>query len=120
MKFKVFDKERGRFLSDTCTEYNKLAEGFSQSSLEFFPILTIQGVEIVVDSDIFEFNHYLHNGEVLRGMFTFNQDELRYEINIFNNEYLVCAYYDPSKISNIKVIGNVQQNPELCPFDEVS
>ena len=128
MKFKVWCHDRDEWekdlvlISQTGGQYHfsnlNILTPVKEDFHTVFPILNVKGLEIVVDSDIFEFNHYLYSEEILKGMLAFNKDELRYEINVFNNDYLTCVYYDPDKISNIKVIGNIQQNPELLPFED--
>jgi hypothetical protein len=62
----------------------------------------------------FDFLEELHNTIKLCGIFTFNIDELRYEINLDEKVYeYSCLSYNDTFMSNFKVIGTIQENPEL-------
>lgn len=75
------------------------------------------------DCDIVQFKYiipYSYNtmeekSIVLNGVFTFNTNELRYEINVYSKEYpeYTCLYYDSCLMSDFNIIGNVYDTPEL-------
>ena len=79
--------------------------------------IKINGLEIRPNIDIVSFtfydNHY--NGDDVKykndlyGIITFCNDELRYEIDIYNkdNKKYVCLSYDNNTMSNFKIIGNI-------------
>ena len=46
----------------------------------------------------------------LKGSFEYNKDELRYEINIYDDNDFICLWYDIEKMLNIKIIDTIQDN----------
>lgn len=46
----------------------------------------------------------------LKGSFEFNEEDLRYEINIYGESDYVCIWYDPVNMSNLKIIDTIQEN----------
>ena len=74
------------------------------------------GKEIYANSDIFKFKYLkeLHNPIDLTGIFTFNHDDLRYEIDIIGNKEYTCLCYVGNGIFyDFEIIGTKQENPEL-------
>lgn len=47
------------------------------------------------------------------GVFGFNKDELRAEIDIYNNPHMPCLWYLVDDMSDFEIIGNIKENPEL-------
>lgn len=73
------------------------------------------GVEIY-ESDIFTFDYLKELDNIIKliGSFVWNDDELRYEIDIYNNEEYVCLSYIGNGIMrNYQVIGNIYENSDL-------
>lgn len=65
----------------------------------------------------FDFVKELNNSISLFGSFDWNNDELRYEINIHKLEEYVClSYCGNGVMRNFEVIGNVFETPELFNF----
>ena len=58
-------------------------------------------------------NFYLDKYLELKGYFKWNKQELRYEINILNNDTYIKLYYNSSIMSNFETIGNIYQNQKL-------
>jgi len=73
---------------------------------------TPENNKIYADCSIVEFE-YGNIKNKLIGVFTFNIDELRYEIDIYNNTSYSCLNYDFEDMQNFKVIGTLQQNKHL-------
>jgi len=72
--------------------------------------------DIYADSDIFKFKYLeeLHKPVELIGSFTFNEDDLRYEIDIYNHDrYIVLNYIGNGLFYDFEIIGTIQENPEL-------
>ena len=75
----------------------------------------IEDNKIYADSSIVEFDFLeeLHKTIKLRGFFTWNDIELRYEIDMHASyNPFVCLYYNDVRMSNFKVVGTLQENPE--------
>ena len=135
MKFKIWDKKENE-MKELCSM------SFSYGDLNTIEINDIDGCEcdyelrsysnndciilkdtglrnywssIIFESDVVKFklktglNQYLE----LKGYFKWNKQELRYEINILNNDTYIKLYYNSSTMSNFETIGNIYQNPEL-------
>jgi len=73
----------------------------------------IEDKEIYADSSIVEFSHTAWEAKRLIGSFEYNPDELRYEINIYNDDKAICLNYNYETMSKFKIIGTLQENPEL-------
>jgi len=75
----------------------------------------ISDKKIYADCSVFEFEFTERNNKKFSytGWFEFNYEDLRYEINILNNSKAVCLWYDNGRIDNLKIIGTLQENPEL-------
>lgn len=74
--------------------------------------------EIYSDFDIFTFDFMkeLHNTIKLIGVFTFNEEDLTYEIDVYSKEhpeYTCLCYVGNGIFSNFEIIGNKFENPEL-------
>jgi len=54
----------------------------------------------------FDFQHMAIN-ENLKGWLEYNEDELRWEINILNNSYYTCLSFNNNKMKNFEIIGNI-------------
>lgn len=66
--------------------------------------------KIYADSSIVEFDLIgTEKDKKLRGYFTFNNQELIFDIFTYEGNYNLLMY----DIRNLKVIGNLQENPEL-------
>ena len=108
-----FDFLHGKVLVDISGsyewhEYKTLNQNVGKEDIDSNPIYA--------DSSIVEFEYLeeLHKSVTLVGVFTWNDDELRYEIDIPEKlDPYVCLSYDSVKMSNFKVIGTVERNPEL-------
>ena len=74
------------------------------------------GEDIYTDCDIFKFKYMeqLHKPVELIGIMIWNDSELRYEIEVFNNShYCVLSYLDNGTFYDFEIIGNKFENPEL-------
>ena len=74
------------------------------------------GRKIYANSEIvkFKFSQELNKFTELIGVFSYQEEELRYEIEIFNNPYYLClSYMSNGQMYDFEVIGTVEQNPEL-------
>ncbi len=75
--------------------------------------------EIYSDVHIFKFKlktlERLNIFIELVGVFTFNDIELRYEIDIYSPEhnYVCLSYVSTGQMYDFEIIGTVQENPEL-------
>jgi hypothetical protein len=81
-----------------------------------FESVEIEGQNFFVNSDIFTFDFLedLYKSITLTGSFYFNDEDLCYEINIYNNERYVCLHYVGNGVfSNFQKIGTIQENSEL-------
>ena len=77
----------------------------------------INNKKIYADSSIVEFEIYIVNTDytedveyTLNGVFTYNYDELRYEIVILNDDKFICLNYDTEVQRNFKIIDTIQEN----------
>ncbi len=124
-----WDKSFKRFLSKTC---GVLSDGsiaiFKEGHLSCIlyegevtaykstGLMATNNKMVYADSSIveFEFLEELHKPVTLRGVFTWSDSELRYEIDI-DDSYApyVCLSYDYVRMSKFKVIGTLQENPEM-------
>ena len=87
-----------------------------QVYLQYTGLTDKNGKEIYANSDIFKFKYLkeLHNPIDLTGIFTFNHDDLRYEIDIIGNKEYTCLCYVGNGIFyDFEIIGTKQENPEL-------
>ena len=84
--------------------------------MQFTGLHDKNGKEIYTDSSIvkFKFLESLDKVVELVGVFTFNDDELRYEIDIYSNNSYTCLYYKGNgKMYDFEIIGTKQEHPEL-------
>jgi hypothetical protein len=77
----------------------------------------IKDRKIYADCSIVEFEIFLIMPDdtiktqyKLNGIFTFNVDELRYEIDILNHSSFVCLNYNIGNMRNFKIIDTIQEN----------
>jgi hypothetical protein len=75
----------------------------------------IHGNEIYYDFHIVKFKYNAAFAIWVEhiGVFRYNKDELRGEIDISDQRDCICLWYDSSIMSNLEIIGNVKENPEL-------
>jgi len=77
----------------------------------------INNKKIYADSSIIEFEIFIINPDdttsviyTLNGFFTYNDIELRYEIDILDNNSFVCLNYNIENQRNFKIIDTLQEN----------
>ncbi len=72
----------------------------------------IDGKSIYADSSIFEFNYIGDDCKkyYFIGWLEVNIEEQRSEINILNDSKVIHLWYKHDKISNIKIVGTIQEN----------
>jgi len=82
---------------------------FDQETIGQFTGLTDKnGVKLFGNSDKFKFKWSNDNKIVnLIGVFVYDDDELRWEIDMSNSPHYVVLSYDPIKMSDFEVIGNI-------------
>lgn len=137
--FIVWDKIAKHFADDICLDAELLQDGISYS-LEvkeelfelFYPVglKDINGKNIYADSSIVEFQlkddvifadftgakPTIWNEIKMIGYFVFNNEDLRYEIDIVDLEKnktksnFVCLYYNIATMSQFKIIDTIQEN----------
>lgn len=75
------------------------------------------GVEIYLDCDIFKFKFMTSPSEHidLVGVMTFNDEDLRVEIDIYpeTDGYICLSYIGDGQFYDFEIIGTMQENPEL-------
>jgi len=81
-----------------------------ESIMQFTGLEDKNGKEIYYNSDIIKFK--LYNEEFI-GVFNFNNEEMRAEIDIYNKDEYVCLWYDCINMKEFEVIGNKFENSEL-------
>lgn len=129
-EFIVWDKTLECFrLSD----YVKLENGILKPIGEDYTIYKgiglkdINGKKIYADCSIVEFEHkykqrakkqngiytlenfHTEKTEILQAFFTWNNEELRYELDILNHDFFVCLDFT-STMKNFKIIDTIQEN----------
>jgi hypothetical protein len=75
----------------------------------------IHGKEIYYDFHIVKFKYNSAFAIWIEhiGIFRYNEDKLRAEIDISDQCDCICLWYDSSIMSNFEIIGNIKKNPEL-------
>jgi len=76
----------------------------------------IRGQEIYYGFHIVKFKWVKKEKEyIFIGVITFDEDELRAEIDIYNyhDEGFYCLWYDCLTMTDFEIVGNVKKNPEL-------
>ena len=87
--------------------------------------IIIDGVEYFPDFTRFEFKLTTPDGVYhLSGTFTYNDIEMRYEIDIdkkHSNSGFVCLYYDSTTMSEFKIIKleSLTNKKHVCAMDSV-
>ena len=116
---KMFDDITGEFINEIETTVNQTLDFVKRSGMvevmQFTGLLDKNGKEIY-EGDIVEFEYLeeLHQSVKLKGIFVFNEDELRYEIDVLNNEDYTClSYTGNGTFFGFKIMGNKFENPEL-------
>lgn len=79
------------------------------------------GKDIYFDSEIVKFKLVVAHSNIsaddeeveLTGVFRWDDEELRVEIEIYNNPQYLVLWYNPLTMKDFEVIGTVQENPEL-------
>ena len=87
-----------------------------KSLSQFTGLKDKKGKEIYAASDIFKFTYLeeLDKKIELIGIFTFSEEDLRYEIDVYGNiRYLCLSYIGNGVFSDFEIIGTKQENPEL-------
>jgi hypothetical protein len=72
--------------------------------------------EIYADSSIVKFTYVdaVDGSYDMIGVFTYNDIELRYEIDIYNQLKFTClSYISNGKFGPFEIIGTMQEKPEL-------
>jgi uncharacterized phage protein (TIGR01671 family) len=123
-KFKAWNSRQEKFIFSEkffCLSrfFNKCERSFINESehFQFTGKKDKNGKEIYERCDIvkFKYNQTLNDTIELIGLFNFNEDELRYEIEIFNNPKYVVLYYkdDAGIMFDFEIIGDIYNNFEL-------
>lgn len=98
-------------------EYEPLCQLLTQDGImQYTGLKDKNGTEIYSDCDIFKFKYLeqLDKEIELTGSFTFNEDDLRYEIDIYGHDrYIVLNYIGNGIFFDFEIIGTKQENPEL-------
>ena len=98
-----------------CCKY--AMEGQPVTLLQYSGRKDKNGAEIYLDCDIFKFKYMTSPTEHvdLVGVMTFNDEDLRVEINIYpeTDGYICLSYIGNSQMYDFEIIGTMQENPEL-------
>jgi hypothetical protein len=90
----------------TDIEGNKI---YADSSIVEFKLITERGF-----TGSFKYGHGFVKSKTLRGFFTWNDIDLRYEIDIQKGQMpYVCLNYDDINMEGFKVIGTLQEHKHL-------
>jgi uncharacterized phage protein (TIGR01671 family) len=126
--FKAFDKEQKRFFDvygfDEDHVYENTLDDYTRSIhprgvcdlMQYTGLKDKNGEKIFADIHIvkFKFMRELRASIELIGIFHYNEDSLRYEIEVFDNRtYTVLNYPDNGRMYDFEIIGTKQDNPEL-------
>lgn len=124
-KFKAWLKEENCW-ADSVTVYGDgsyscelgdVGGEFSSEVVQYTNMNDKDGAEIYAGSSIFEFDYAGDPCTVkLKGYFSFNEEYLMYVIKfetepVYKNIFEYCG--KAHKITNLKVVGTLQENPEL-------
>jgi uncharacterized phage protein (TIGR01671 family) len=62
--------------------------------------------------------HFLFNPDLITDKFIvqWNEEEASYEMKIIDEKDLSCFYFTDGDVADIKVIGNIYENPELLEY----
>jgi len=74
----------------------------------------IHGDEIYYDFHVIKYK--VRSGNCWKeriGIFHFNEDTLRAEIDIVNPKNVAPVYYEIGNMTDFEIIGNIKENPEL-------
>lgn len=125
-KFKAWNKDYKYFTA--CVTLEDIAAGFdgivkNDANFQFSGLKDKNDVEIYFDSEIFKFKYKINRPyitkedlfELLTGVLTWNDEELRAEIDIYPEKCgLVClSFLGNGQMYDFEVIGTMQENPEL-------
>lgn len=104
------------FHSDNNKTYRE--EIYTNTLSRFLPMPDKNIKGVYVNSNIFEFDFndpFDKRTVILRGIMTFDDLELCYQIDIYSKHHpeYACLTYNPELMNQFKIIGNIIDNPEL-------
>jgi len=122
IKFKAYDKIIHKQVTEPMCYYMSIDDNGTLNIMHNIAARQLIGLKdknnknIYGDCDIFKFKYMeqLHKPVELIGIMIWNDSELRYEIEVFNNDYYcVLSYLDNGTFYDFEIIGNKFENPEL-------
>jgi len=125
-KFAAYSKDQKKLIYPENLDFQldihsrTLWEDFvDESDVEIFPFIGLQDKnerDIYADCSIVKFKLMKELDKVVElvGVFTFNEEDLSYEIDIIGDKEYVCLNYVGNGIFyDFEIVGTVQENPEL-------
>jgi len=115
-KYIAWDEDSGMALTINSIK-DLIPSPFKHSSLELYQFTgktDIHGDEIYYDFHVIKYK--VRSGNCWKeriGIFHFNEDTLRAEIDIVNPKNVAPAYYEIGNMKDFEIIGNVKENSEL-------
>ena len=96
-----------------CDGYLKGALYGKYPSFKYIGLKDINNKKIYADSSIIEFTYIdlkTKENVKLQGYFTWNDEDLRYEIDVLNHSLYICLNYRVNLVVVIKIIDTIQEN----------
>lgn len=118
-KFKAWNRIVKRMSnSTTIKELNVLGTTVQWHNLEIMQFTGLKDCfkTEIFESDIvqFEYTYDIYKNIKLIGVFSYNENDLEWEIDIYKNDRYVCLKYQSNGLMDkFKVLGNIHENKEL-------
>ena len=113
----------GEFINETYTLEELMDSSWQESysidiiaKRQFTGLKDKNGVEIYADCEIFKFKWMtgIDTYDELIGVMNFNDEELRYEVDVYQNDNYTClSYLGNGQMYDFEVIGNIFEHSEL-------
>ncbi len=119
IKYRAWDKHHNTMLiSESLAIFFKAISNKGQWELmQYVGLKDKNKKEIYAECHIVKFKYMQELDKVIEliGVFNYNEDELRYEIDIYNrgDEYTCLSYQSNGTMFDFEIIGNKHQDKEL-------